>query len=130
MNKCVDCGKEIWRGSTRCRSCAKKGKRNSNKNGNSGSFQKGQIPWNKDTKGLQEAWNKGVGICHVKGYTGCYKQKLFNYAVKLPKNAVRHHVVYRDSNPNYGIIFCTRSYHAWIHSLSPLSCIGRRKTNG
>lgn len=31
---CIDCGKEIWKGSKRCKSCSKKGKNNSNyKNG-------------------------------------------------------------------------------------------------
>ena len=53
------------------------------------------------------------------GYFGMYKGKHFLYKVKLPKAVVRverHHVVYRDSDPNYGLIFCTSAYHRWTHS--------------
>jgi len=52
----------------------------------------------------------------IRGYKGGYKGKTFYYKVKLPKGANRHHVVYRDSDPNYGIIFCTPEYHACIHN--------------
>jgi len=30
INKCIDCGKEIYKTSTRCKSCARKGKNNPN----------------------------------------------------------------------------------------------------
>ena len=50
-----------------------------------------------------------------RGFVGMFKRKPFVYKVKLPKGAIRHHVVYRDEDPNYGIIFCTRGYHNWVH---------------
>ena len=53
----------------------------------------------------------------IKGFKGGYKGKTFFYKVRLPKGAVRHHVVYRDEDPNYGIIFCTKEHHAWLHGL-------------
>lgn len=31
------------------------------KKGHSYGFKKGQVPWNKGSKGLQVAWNKGIG---------------------------------------------------------------------
>lgn len=43
MNRCVDCGKRIYRGSTRCKSCAHKGALNSR-------FVGGKAFWQKDKR--------------------------------------------------------------------------------
>ena len=69
-------------------------------------------------KTAQKVWNdinNPKNSPKRKGYRGTYKDKDFVYKVRLPKGAVRHHVVYRDEDPNYGIIFCTQGYHNWEH---------------
>lgn len=51
----------------------------------------------------------------LNGFRGSYKGKRFVYRVRLPEGAVRHHLVYDDKDPDYGIIFCTPEYHLEIH---------------
>ena len=74
------------------------------------SFKTGQVPWNKDIRGLQIAWNKGISPSKEtkdkisksnKGKPGANKGKTFPPETKLKQSLVRKGRGLGELNPNW-----------------------------